>query len=118
MKLSPAEILEEAMERRGISAGRLNMYRRSANAYYGVHDEENGQFTGMSATGAPLIRLNQLRSDIAQRVGAPNMLMPIVDDFVALKRVVPTMRILPWDETDEVREKAARFSRLVRTQWT
>jgi hypothetical protein len=117
MKLTPAEILEEAKERKGVSSSRLSMYRRSADAYHGV-SQDDGQFTGMSATGAPMLRLNQLRNDLSRRVGAPNMLMPIVDDFVALKGVVPTMRVLPWDETDDAREKAAKFSRLVRTQWS
>lgn len=116
MKLTAAEIHEEAEERRSRSSHRLKMYDRCRDAYFGQPIHE-GTFQGMSAQGAPLIRLNQMRNDISQRLGAPNLLLPIVDDYTALKGVLPVMRVLPWDDTDDARDKAARFSRLVRTQW-
>lgn len=115
MILSGTEIMEEAKRRKGIASHRLETYRRSRDAYFG--DGAGTPVRSSDAQGRPLLRFEQIRAALGARHGAPNMLMPIVDDFVALKGALPTLRVLPWDDTDDARTKSAKFSRVLRTQW-
>jgi len=115
MFLTAEEIHEEAKRRKAVSAKRMDIYNRSRQAYYGDREETGVQ--GMDNSGRTILRVQQLRNSLASRTGAPNMLLPIVDDFVGLKGTLPNMKVTPWDDTDDAREKAAKFGRVLRTQY-
>ena len=92
------------------------MYNKSKAAYFGDKDERMG-VEGMDNTGRTVLRIQMLRQALTARSGAPNLLMPIVDDFVGTKGPLPSMKVVPWDDTDDAREKAAKFGRVLRSQW-
>lgn len=109
------EINSELSSRRGMSTKRLDAYVASRRAYFG--DQDNHGVQGMDSSGRPAMRIQQMRSEIKGRGGAPNLLMPIVDDFVGLKGALPQMKVSQWDDSQDAREKSAKFSRVLNTQW-
>lgn len=106
------EIEYELTHRKGTSEKRLTAYAISRKAYFGDKEGESG---GMDASGRPSLRA--LRNEISGRTGAPNLLLPIVDDYVGLKGALPQMKVSQWDDSQDAREKSAKFSRILNTQW-
>lgn len=114
---TPYELLADLDRRRTKAHDRLAMYTKSRNAYFGI--KSNDGVIAMDSQGRSQLRLSleELRDDIDRTKRVPNLIQPIVDDYVALKGVLPTMRVLPRDDTSKAREEAGRFSRVLRSQW-
>lgn len=106
------EIIAQAQKREKQSQSRIVAYRRFEQAYFG--DVEGDSQRAMDGYGRPQLR--QMRSGLAQRSG-PNMILPIVDDYVALRGRMPHMQVVPWEEDKDTEELCKRLSRAVRSQW-
>lgn len=116
MTLSAKDIIQEFNKRKGRSVARLAVYAACESAYYG-EDQGIGAQKSMDGYGRPIQRLLLTRDELSMRGGAPNMILPVVDDRVAQRGRIPQMRVLPWQDDDESRERARSLSRVLRTQW-
>lgn len=109
---SAKEITDQARKREKEGAGRLNAYGRFEQAYFGDVDGEKAR--AMDGYGRPELR--QMRAGLAQR-GGPNMILPIVDDYVALRGRLPHMTVVPWEDDKDTEDTCKRLSRALRSQW-
>lgn len=106
------EITAQAAKREKQSQARIVAYKRFEQAYFG--DVEGDGQRAMDGYGRPQLR--RMRSGLAQRSG-PNMILPIVDDYVALRGRMPHMQVVPWEENKDTEDTCKRLSRAVRSQW-
>lgn len=111
----PADVVDGMRKAQGEQQQRIANYERYRNAYFGISG--GAQNTMMDTTGRPILRMQDLRSELRQRRGAPNLVQPIVDDFVALKGTIPLMRVLPEDETEEAMNRAQLRTYAIRHIW-
>lgn len=116
--LTAKDILAEVDRRKDELGMRQRAYRKAQDAYDGKAPGA-GEGMGTDAAGRNIQadRIDEKRSELAQRPGTPNMIEPIVDDQVALIGRMPQMRVLPWgDDPDDV-ATMQRLSRVLRAQW-
>lgn len=111
----PHDVIDGMRRAQGDQQQRISNYERCRNAYFGIYGQ--AQSTLMDTTGRPLLRMQDLRSELRQRRGAPNLIQPIVDDFVALKGTIPLMRVLPEDETEEAHNRAQLRTYAIKNIW-
>lgn len=116
MTLSVQQILDEAKRRQSNDESRMALYDRCENEYFGNGGDTAGRIA--YADGRPALeRADSIRDSLRQRLGAPNLLMPMVDDFVSLKGDIPVMSVTPEDDSEQGRETAIKRSRILRAQW-
>jgi hypothetical protein len=112
-------LLEDLKKRKSDCGPRNESYKRTRAAYFGDPDIDSGY--GVEATdsaGRVTLRVDKIRSSLIARNGKVNLLTPIVDDYMYLRGPVPTMKILPEDETDPAKIEAIKRSRILRAQWS
>ncbi len=115
MIMDTQEIMAEANRRSANDRDRMQMYVRCANEYFGHFGGQGVQ--AMNTDGRPVDRVSDLRASLRGRAGAPNLLMPMVDDFVSLKGQIPVMSVLPESDTQEAKDRAHLRSRILRAMW-
>lgn len=111
-------LLEELKQRRSDCSPRNALYQRSRSAYFGDPDEESGYgVEAMDSVGRVTLRVGAIRNALIKRNGKVNLLTPIVDDYMYLRGTVPTLKVLPEDESDDAKTTAIKRSRILRAQW-
>lgn len=111
-------LLQDLKERRSKMSDRNSRYQRTRAAYFGDPDEDaNYGVEGMDSAGRVTLRVDKIRNSLIHRNGKVNLLTPIVDDYMYLRGPVPTMKILPEDESDPAKIEAIKRSRILRAQW-
>jgi hypothetical protein len=111
-------LLEDLKTRKSKASNRNARYERTRAAYFGDPDEEaNYGVEGMDSAGRVTLRADKIRTSLISRSGKVNLLTPVVDDYMALRGPVPTMKILPEDESDPAKLEAIKRSRILRAQW-
>jgi hypothetical protein len=112
-------LLEELKKRKSEMEPRNAAYRRTRAAYFGDPDLEAGYgVEAMDSAGRVVLRADKIRNSLIHRNGKVNLLTPIVDDYMYLRGPVPTMKVLPEDESDPAKIEAIKRSRIVRAQWS
>jgi hypothetical protein len=117
---SVEQLTKEAEERMGEQASRIACYQTFLDAWSGERPNGGGglgEVIANNADGRPALRLAGIRSDLAARTGAPNLLAPMIDDLTAIRGAMPRIAVLPHDNTDQAREMAVKRSRILRTVW-
>lgn len=117
MTLSADDILQEVQRRKRDLELRQTRYRDAQQAYDGESEGTGYTEQGMDRSGRPIDRLTIKRNELQRRGGTPNMVIPIVDDQVALLGRIPQMRVLPWSADTEIDRDVLRLSRVLRAQW-
>src|SRR5437870_3982771 len=111
-------LLDEVKRRKNKDAGRMAGYRACRAAYFGDRDgNQPPSVEGMDSAGRATLRVLEIRKELAGRVGAPNLLTPIVDDYMYLRGSSPTNKVLPENEQDEAKEAANLRSKIIRAMW-
>lgn len=111
-------LLEDLKKRKSKMSDAHAQYERTRAAYFGDPDAESGYgVEGMDSAGRVTLRVDKIRSSLIHRAGKVNLLTPIVDDYMYLRGPVPTMKILPEDESDPAKIEAIKRSRILRAQW-
>jgi hypothetical protein len=117
MTLTAQDILDEVARRKRELEQRRQRYRDAQKAYDGESTVEQYSEQSMDRSGRPIDRLTLKRNELQRRSGTPNMIIPIVDDQVALVGRIPQMRVLPWSDDKELEHDVRRLSRVLRAQW-
>lgn len=110
-----SQVLDGLRKVQGEQYNRQFNYQRQSDAYFGIDNQPSNTIS--DTTGRPIMRMQDLRSELRQRRGAPNFILPIVNDMVSLKGQLPLMRALPDDESPEAIELAQKRTYLIQDIW-
>jgi hypothetical protein len=114
--LDTAAILREVKAREGRSRRRLDLYKEAYEEFFGYF-KGGTAVRPMIGDGRPVERLQQYRDWLDQRSGAPNFIPIIVEDFKALRGVLPAQKVKPREENEEEHKNAEKWTRVLREQW-
>jgi len=114
--LETAAILREVKAREGRSRRRLDLYKEAYDEFFGYF-KGGTAIRPMIGDGRPVERLQQYRDWLDQRSGAPNFVPIIVEDFKALRGVLPAQKVRPREEKEESHQEAEKWTRVLREQW-
>lgn len=112
---SVEEITQDCYQRQSDQVSRLGKYELFKNAVFGTEQQVHNRT--MDGLGRPILRMQDIRSELRARRGAPNFLAPIVDNFTALRGQIPLMRAVPDSDEEQDREKATTRTRVARAFW-
>ena len=111
-----AAILRDLQQREQRSRRRIDLYRDAHDEFFGYFTSQN-VVRPMISDGRPIERLQQYRDWLDQRAGAPNFVPIIVEDFKALRGVLPAQKVKPRQESEEEHNLAEKWTRVLREQW-
>lgn len=115
-QLTPAKDLVEASEeRKGKHKRRTEHYKRFLAAYYG-DDSERLKLIGNNGDGRPALRMSRDIGENWAKRGSPNYIQPMVDDFTALRGLMPNVQVKAASSKDADKEKAVLLTRALREQ--
>lgn len=109
------KVIDGLAKNRGDAQGRIAQYSDFLDGYFGRQRSSQNMLSDTS--GRPILRMGDLRTELRARRGAPNMLQPIIDDFVSLKGTLPLIKVMPDDDTPEEYERALMRTRVIRGFW-
>jgi len=114
---SAPDVVERAHARRGEQEGRLGEYKRFLGALYGKSEEGTNAVVPNYSDGRPALRLaTAVQASWSQRQPI-NLLPGIVDSFVALRGMMPTVRVLPEGAEEDKTTAADKRTRGLREQY-
>jgi hypothetical protein len=109
-------ILRDVRKRKERSRRRIDLYKAAFDEFFGYF-KSGSEVRPMIADGRPIERLQSYRDWLDNRSGAPNFVPIVVEDFKALRGVLPAQKVKPREESEEEHTNAEKWTRVLREQW-
>ena len=114
---SAAEVVMNARARRAEQADRTDQYVQYLDAIFNTRRGKLQSVVGSYADGRPALRLaTAVQENWASR-DPINLLPSIVDSFVSLRGMLPTVRVLPENGEEEAQKVAETRTRALKEQY-
>jgi hypothetical protein len=111
------ELCDRAVKRRAAQKERTDAYDEYLDAIFSTHKGQPNRVIGGYADGRPALRLATSVQENWDQREPVNLLPSIVDSFVSLRGILPTVRVLPESGEETATDQAEKRSRALREQY-